>query len=226
MRQLRWVVFWALYALVSAFWFLLTAAGELVRPGTIGWTAQRWSAAFRQLARSVLGVRLQLAGTAPDTPSVIAARHESFYEALGLLDVLHNPAVVLKAELLAVPFWHWFARANGAMALDRDAGPAAMRRLIAGARAAAAAGRHILIFPEGTRALPGEWLPVQPGVSALATLLRLPVVPVALRAGHVWPRDGAARPGTVRLRFGEPIPPGLPREEFETRLAAALREEP
>jgi 1-acyl-sn-glycerol-3-phosphate acyltransferase len=49
------------------------------------------------------------------------------------------------------------------------------------------------------------------------------VVPVALDSGRIWPRRGfVKRPGIVTMRFGEPIPPGLPRKEAEARVHSAI----
>jgi 1-acyl-sn-glycerol-3-phosphate acyltransferase len=50
----------------------------------------------------------------------------------------------------------------------------------------------------------------------------LPVVPVAIDSGTVWPKHGPKGPGTVTFRFGDPIPPGLPRAEIEARVHAAI----
>ena len=47
----------------------------------------------------------------------------------------------------------------------------------------------------------------------------MPVVPVALNSGLFWPRRQLLRrPGTIVLEFLEPIPPGLPRKEFDDLL--------
>ena len=70
---------------------------------------------------------------------------------------------------------------------------------------------------------PGERPPLEPGFAGLYRALNLPVVPVALDSGRIWPRRGfVKRPGTVTMRFGDPIPPGLPRKEAEARVHAAI----
>jgi 1-acyl-sn-glycerol-3-phosphate acyltransferase len=91
------------------------------------------------------------------------------------------------------------------------------------AQAAKAAGRPILIFPEGTRVLPGEQPPLQAGFAGLYRALGVPVVPIAIDSGRIWPRRSfAKRPGSVRWKVGETIPPGLPRDEIETRVHQAI----
>ena len=40
-------------------------------------------------------------------------------------------------------------------------------------------------------------------------------MPIAIDSGLVWPKKGAKRSGTITFRFGEAIPPGLPREEID-----------
>jgi len=50
----------------------------------------------------------------------------------------------------------------------------------------------------------------------------LPVVPVALDSGRLWPRKGSKRAGIVTFRFGDPIPPGLTRQDIERRVHAAI----
>ena len=52
-------------------------------------------------------------------------------------------------------------------------------------------------------------------------LLGLPVVPVAVDSGPTYQRWWKRR-GTITIRFFEPIPPGLPREEIEERVHTAI----
>jgi 1-acyl-sn-glycerol-3-phosphate acyltransferase len=91
--------------------------------------------------------------------------------------------------------------------------------MIRDARRAKEQGRPIVIFPEGTRTPPGEKRTYQPGVVALYRDLDLPVVPVAVDTGLYWPRRSFRRtPGTMRIEFLPPIPPGLSRKEFTAEL--------
>ena len=87
---------------------------------------------------------------------------------------------------------------------------------------ARAEGRPVVIFPEGTRVAPGEAPPLQPGFAGLYRALGLPVVPVAHDSGKLWSRRFVKRPGTIHFKIGEVIPPGLKREEIETRVRDAI----
>ncbi len=220
--SVRFALFAALFAGASVPIYLGTALAELLRPGGVHVGARLWGRIFRRLARSVLGIRLVVRGEVPRGPVIVAAKHQSLFETLALLDLLDSPAIVLKRELLAIPLWRFFAARHGAMPIDRDEGASAMRAMLRTARAATGQGRAILIFPEGTRVAVGDAPPLKPGVSALYQLLRLPVVPLALDTGMLWPASGAPRSGTATFTFGEAIPPGLPREAFEARLHAAI----
>ena len=80
----------------------------------------------------------------------------------------------------------------------------------------------MLIFPEGTRVPPGERPPLRAGFAGLYKRLGLPTVPVAVASGHVWPRRGLKRTGTLAIAFQPAIAPGLPRAEIEARVHAAI----
>ena len=77
-------------------------------------------------------------------------------------------------------------------------------------------------IPEGTRVRPGETPPLQAGFAGLYKALGLPVVPVAMDSGRLWGRNLPKGSGTVHFLIGEPIPPGLKREEIEARVHAGI----
>ncbi len=87
---------------------------------------------------------------------------------------------------------------------------------------AIADGRPVLIFPEGTRVPVGETPELKPGFAGLYRALGLPVVPVALDSGRLWPRGLVKRRGTIHVLVGEVIPPGLKRAEVEARVHQAI----
>ena len=138
------------------------------------------------------------------------------------VSILRAPAIVLKQELARIPVWGWAARRYGCIAVDRAGSATALRGMMREAKAARATGRSVLIFPEGTRVPPGERPPIMPGFAGLYRALALPVVPIALDSGRVWPRRGLKRSGVVTIRFGAPIPPGLPRTVVEAQVHAGI----
>jgi 1-acyl-sn-glycerol-3-phosphate acyltransferase len=130
----------------------------------------------------------------------------------------------MKRELSEIPVWGWSARRYGMIVVDRAASASALRGMMREARETLAGGRSVLIFPEGTRVDVGEAPELKSGLAGLYRMLGLPVVPIALDSGKVWPRKGPMKPGIVTMRFGEPIPTGLPRPELEARVHAAINE--
>jgi 1-acyl-sn-glycerol-3-phosphate acyltransferase len=185
--------------------------------------ANAWARFHGLCARSILGIGTRIEGQVPEGGVLIAAKHESMWETLELTARLRNPAVVMKQELARIPFWGWLARSYGMIPVDRAGGAASLRHMLKAAGEAVAEGRPVVIFPEGTRVPHGEAPPLQPGFAGLYRALGLPIVPLALDSGRVWGRNLLGkRPGIVTLRFGEPIPPGLPRREAEARVHAAI----
>lgn len=184
--------------------------------------AHGWARLHRGLTRHLLGIHVRVEGVVPTRAVLYAAKHEAMFETLELQLILGGPAMVLKRELARIPLWGWAAQRYGAIVADRAASATALRSMMRDARALTAEGRSILIYPEGTRVVPGARPPLQSGFAGLYRTLGLPVVPIALDAGRVWPRHGAKRSGTVTILIGAPIPPGLPRAEIEAQVHAAI----
>lgn len=184
--------------------------------------AMRWIGLMHWSAQHILGIRVEAIGTPPSGPVLFAAKHESMLETLELARRLGGPRIVMKRELTRIPIWGWAATVYGVIPVDRRASAKALRGILRQGEAAVGEGRAVLIFPEGTRVPPGAAPPLKSGLAGLYRTLGLPVVPVAVRSGHVWPRKGPKRAGTVTLAFGAPVPPGLPRRELEARVHAGI----
>ncbi|QPQ54561.1 1-acyl-sn-glycerol-3-phosphate acyltransferase [Allosphingosinicella flava] len=217
----------ALFALIfypgTALYVAATFIGGLFGREALIRAVLAWARFHRWCAATLLGVRARPEGHCPSGPVLIAAKHQSMFEAIDFLLMLDRPAVVLKRELADIPGWGWAARAYGVIPVDRAGGAAALRRMLRAAEAAIREGRPILIFPEGTRVKPGEQPPLAAGFSGLYKALGLPVVPVALDAGRVWPKGKFVKQaGDICFVFHDPVPPGLPRKEVEARIHAAI----
>jgi 1-acyl-sn-glycerol-3-phosphate acyltransferase len=136
-------------------------------------------------------------------------------------NIVANPAVFAKAELMRLPLWGRAAAAYGLISVAREEGAKTLRAMIAAARKLSAEGRPLVILPEGTRVLHGQRPALQAGFAGLYKMLGLPVVPIAVASGTIYHRRWKRR-GTIHIAIGEPIPPGLPREEIEARVLAAI----
>ena len=184
--------------------------------------AHGWARLHRWAARHILGITVRVEGGPIVGQALYAAKHQSMFETTELAILLGGPAVVLKRELARIPLWGWAAQRYGAIVVDREASAGALRGMMRAAEAARATGRSVVIYPEGTRVAPGERPPLKSGFAGLYRALALPTVPIAVDTGRVWPRRGLKRPGVVTLRFGEPIPAGLPRRVIEDRVHAGI----
>ncbi|WP_172293105.1 lysophospholipid acyltransferase family protein [Pseudoruegeria sp. HB172150] len=194
-------------------------------PVRIGWPVlaayirlQLW------LLRMICGQRVEVTGVEnlPAGPCLLAARHESMWETMFLPLHFHNPAVLLKQEILRYPLAGPIARRLGHIGIDRSGDLEAARASFTGAKQAASDGRSILIFPSGTRD-PALRDRLQSGVAVLYRQLGLPCVPVTHNSGRFWPhRSWLRHAGTIRVEIRPPIPAGLKTKEFIDRLAAGL----
>lgn len=197
--------------------FVAVLGGDALRSYAMGWVAlMRWS------ARWILGIRVRIEGEIPKGPVLFAGKHESLFEALELSRLLGSPATVMKRELARIPLWGWAARRYGVIIVNRTANASALRAMMKDAQAALRQGRSVMIFPEGTRVKPGEKPELRSGFAGLYRMLDLPVVPIAVKSGHVWPKHEIKKPGVVTFRFEPMIPPGLPRAEAEARVHAGI----
>ena len=180
-----------------------------------------WSSWHRGCARLLLGITVDAGDFVPRAGVLYAIKHESFFEAIDLPHMYPVPVVFAKEQLLRIPLWGAVGTHYGLIAVDRGRGASALRAMLAEARRWTADGRPLVIFPEGTRVPHGSRAPLQAGFAGLYKMLGLPVVPVAVDSGALYKRRWK-RSGTIHYRFGEEIPPGLPREEIEARVHAAI----
>lgn len=181
-----------------------------------------WASFHHWLAETSLGVRTSVLGEIPPGAVLIAVKHQSMFETLEMVRIGDTPAIVLKRELSQIPLFGWLTRRYGVIPVDRSAGSKALREMMAVGRATIAEGRAVIIYPEGTRVMPGDTPPLRAGFAGLYRALGLPVVPVAVDSGRLWPKGLLKKAGTVRFAIGETIPPGLKREEIEARVHAAI----
>lgn len=213
------IVFYSGSVLVVGFAMLCVPFG--LRATIFG--ARCWGKWHHWCVRWILGIRLQIEGELPQNGRLVIFKHESFFETAELLALFDAPIAVMKQEALDIPVWGRVATAHGSIGVNREAGGVALRRMIVAAKAARESGRPVILFPEGTRVPHGETPPLRAGFIGMYKALGLPVVPIAIDSGKLWPSKAfVKKSGVIRLRVGAEIPAGLPRDEAEALVHAAI----
>ncbi|GBQ84650.1 lysophospholipid acyltransferase family protein [Asaia krungthepensis] len=171
--------------------------------------AQCWSALTLWGLKNFCRIRITVTGKhhLPTGPCLIASQHQSFFDGFIWMILVPRPAYVIKQELTRIPFIGPMLVLSGMVPVERAAGAKALRALMKTTQEHFDSGRQIIIFPEGTRTPPGERVPLQPGVVALAKQASVPVIPVATDSGLHWPRRGwLMQPGEITVAIGEALP--------------------
>ena len=185
-----------------------------------------WARLMMILLALICGITSRIEGDIPHQQVIYAVKHQSAWETIVLLALLHQPVTVMKRSLLMIPLFGLYLARFGVMGIDRSKGKAALKQMIRVSQKAASTGRHLLIFPQGTRLAPDAYQPYHSGLYALYSATGLPVVPVALNSGYFWSRDSISKtPGQITVRLLPPIPPGLTRQELMAKVEEAIETE-
>ncbi len=165
----------------------------------------------------------------PDRPQILVANHSSWFDILALTAYLPGRTLfVAKQELGKIPVFGRAARACGHIFIDRYDRNRAVDSLAAARKILEEESPTVIMFPEGTRSATGELMRFKKGAFVLAIQTGVDVVPVAISGSREILRKGSlmVHPGTIRVRFGEPIRiEGLDldhRNELTDRAHAAL----
>ena len=210
MRSLAFnVVYWLLSILyASAAAFAALAPGR----GATSWIIRRYVKRMVQAMRLIAGIRIQTRGKErlPAGAFIIASKHQSWGDGFATYDRFQDLAFVTGDHLEKFPLLGTVLRKLGAIVKHRAAD-------------AHAEGRKILIYPEGHLAKVGEKFRYRSGVWHMYRDFDMPVVPLASNLGLFWSQQAFRKtPGTATLEFLDPIPVGLPKDEFLARLEAAV----
>nr|WP_249209143.1 lysophospholipid acyltransferase family protein [Magnetospirillum sulfuroxidans] len=192
-------------------------------PTLVAAAARFWVRGTFVLLRLTCGLSWEVRGTVPQGAALVAAKHQSTLETFAFFLILAEPAVILKQELLKIPFFGWYLAKTGVIAIDRAAGTKALKEMVKGSQAAIAENRPVLIFPEGHRVEVGAAPDYHTGVAMLYSGLGLDCVPVAVNTGLFWGRGRFNKQaGTAIIQFLDPIPAGMERKAFMVELQTRI----
>jgi 1-acyl-sn-glycerol-3-phosphate acyltransferase len=227
MQWLRSILFtiWA-YGLVLVLGILFLPALLMPRGATL-FGIRTWARMVRWGLRWIAGIKTELRGmeNIPDGPVIYAPKHQSMYDVITPFLVFDAPALIMKRELLYYPIFGWFALKAEMIPIDRAGTVRTLKRMMAAAGERVEQGRPILIFPEGTRRLPGAPPIYKSGVFGIYRSLDIPIVPVATNSGLCWQRKGIfRRKGTIVFEALPAIETGLDRRVLLARLETSIED--
>lgn len=191
----------------------------------VRWMLRFWGFFVLFGLRTICGVRVEVRGREhiPTGPALIAAKHQSMLDICANFTLLPDVCFVMKKELLAIPFFGWYALKGRMIPVDREGHSAALKKLVADTQDRMRDDRQVIIFPEGTRTKTGETPTYKPGVAALYRDLGLPCTLVATNSGRHWPAKGFARyPGVVVYEYLPALPAGLKRGQFMAEMQETI----
>ncbi len=138
---------------------------------------------------------------------LIVANHPSLIDVVLLIALLPEVDCIVKQALWRNPFLRW-----PVAWADYLPNQGSAEELVEQAAANLRAGRSLIVFPEGTRSVPGQPLQMQRGAARIALAAGVEVLPVTivcrpstLTKAEPWYRIPPRRPHW-RLLVGEPIP--------------------
>jgi len=170
----------------------------------------RWIKAACRLIVRCLFIRVQVHGAQAvrrERTYLFMANHVNLFDVFVLYG--HIPNAFRGVELDEHFDWFFYGRIIrrlGMIPISQTNARSALKSLRL-AQEALCGGTSILILPEGGRTLDGAFQPFKRGAFLLAKSACVDIVPVVMSGAYAINRKGSLRirPGTMTLRFGDPI---------------------
>lgn len=173
--------------------------------------AKYWGKSNLYFLQVICNLRFRVSGmeNLSAGPRIVLCKHQSTWETIALRAILPvEQTWVLKNQLIKIPLFGWALRCFDPIAINRSAGRRAIIALLKDGRKWLDLGRWVVIFPEGTRVLPGQRATYNLGGAFLAERTGYKVIPIAHNAGEFWSRRSFSKvPGTIELVIGREIVP-------------------
>lgn len=168
-----------------------------------------WNRFAIRWARVACGIHYRIQGLENLTgrPCVVVSNHQSSWETIFLITLFPQVCILLKKELLSIPFFGWALRLLRPIAIARDNPRAALKQLVEQGAARLSQGNSVLVFPEGTRVRSGQAIRFTRGAAQLAIRGSADILCVAHDAGKCWPGRRLIKfPGTINVAISPPLP--------------------
>jgi len=122
----------------------------------------------------------------PDESVIVVSKHQSAFETFALYYYLKKSFFVHKKQLFYIPIFGQYLLKSNMVSINRSGHAAAMRKMLTDVKNKIDKGSSIIIFPEGTRKLPGDPPDYKTGFIGIYNATRRKLLPIALNSGLCW----------------------------------------
>lgn len=192
---------------------------------------KRWADTVLWSVRVILKGRIEIRGRerwpGGERPLLIVSKHQSELDVILFVSLFPDLSAVAMKELENYPFFGTMMRKVDLVLVAIEAGPQGRtQQVVEGAARIRAQGRPMIIYPEGELMGLGAKERYRKGAAHIYTALDVPVVPVALSLGTIWPRRQWKKHvgQTGAMEFLEPIAPGLPFDDFMAEVERRIEQ--
>tara|TARA_B100000161_G_scaffold60978_1_gene40615 strand:+ start:858 stop:1439 length:582 start_codon:yes stop_codon:yes gene_type:complete len=140
-------------------------------------------------------------------PVIIASNHQGLWESFYLQTLVNPLTTIIKKELIYIPFFGWALNLLNPIKINRSKKVQSAKKVIMTGTQKLRNGFSILLFPEGTRKIPGKRISKFARSAAdLAIKNNVDLIPIYHDSGLYWRNKKFIKfPGTVKVIIGAPI---------------------
>tara|TARA_Y100001937_G_scaffold61180_3_gene83734 strand:- start:9139 stop:9849 length:711 start_codon:yes stop_codon:yes gene_type:complete len=174
----------------------------------------------------ILGIKVRVEGkeNLASEPAVLMVNHQSNLDAFFMGSMYpRNTIVLAKREMLKVPLFGIILLASGNILVDREDASGAKKAVTDATNAIKKRGRHLWIFPEGTRSKGKGLGEFKKGAFVMAIAAQAPIIPIVNQSmGHLLdPARKFLKSGTHHVK----VLPAIPTKGLRFRDADRLLNE-
>ena len=207
---------WTLFLGIFLLPFLFLSKDMLYKP------AYFWIKGIFFLLKNICGLTYEIRGKENINNNnfrIIASKHQSTFETLLLFSFFPKSLFIHKYELFFIPIFGLYLKKIGMISINRKGKSKALLGMLKKSKEKVLQGYSLIIFPEGTRKIPGAKPDYKPGVAGIYKEIDSDVLPVALNSGLFWPKNSfKIKPGKIIIEFLPIIKKGYDKKYFIKNL--------
>ncbi len=175
--------------------------------------------AIRFVLRILCSIKIEVRGLEnidKNKQYLIVSEHQSIMETMFVFNkYFPKMRYVLKQELQNIPLWSFLINAHIGLPIDRSGSKRSLQFILEAAKKFFKDGYSLVIFPTGTRVIPGKNVKWKSGYKKIYAANNIPILPVALNSGAMWSKKRLKAPGTIIIEFLPEVAAGLSVAELD-----------